>query len=78
MKEIAQAMELEISTYTDWVRAERKLAKSLRALIRWGWVAHDKRQNEKGHRFWYNAYWKTEIGRQSGGSSIFSLPQYLC
>jgi len=32
----------------------------LRQLPRWGWVASDRRQNEDGHRFWYNAYWKTE------------------
>lgn len=59
MKEIAQSMGLEISTHTDWIRAERRLARSLRALIKWGWVACDKRQSEEGHRFWYNAYWKT-------------------
>ena len=29
-------------------------------MARWGWVASDRRQNEDGHRFWYNAYWKTE------------------
>lgn len=65
MKEIAHAMGLEIATHTDWIRAERRLARSLRALIRWGWVARDKRQNEEGHKFWYNAYWKTDIEGQS-------------
>ncbi len=25
-----------------------------------GWVACDERQKEEGHKFWYNAYWKTE------------------
>jgi hypothetical protein len=63
MKEIARALGLEVATHTDWIRAERRLARSLRALIRWEWVAHDKRQNEVGHRFWYNAYWKTELAR---------------
>lgn len=63
MKEIANSMGLEISTYTDWIRAERSLARVLRALIKWGWVARDKRQNEEGHRFWYNAYWKIELMR---------------
>jgi predicted transcriptional regulator len=65
MKEIAQAIGLEISTHTNWIRAERRLARSLGALIRWGWVACDKRQSKIGHRFWYNAYWKTELANQS-------------
>jgi len=39
IKEIAQAMGLEISSYIDWVRAERRLVRALGALIRWGWVA---------------------------------------
>ena len=64
MKEIAQSMGMEVSTHTDWIRAERRLARSLRALIKWGWVARDKRQNEDGHMFWYNAYWKTELACQ--------------
>jgi hypothetical protein len=64
LKEIAQAMDLDISSYVDWIRAERRLASSLRALIRWGWVVCDRRQREDGHRFWYNAYWKTELAKQ--------------
>ncbi|MGD0954753.1 MAG: hypothetical protein ABR985_20610 [Methanotrichaceae archaeon] len=44
IKEIAQAMGLEISSYVDWVRAERRLVRALGALIRWGWVACDERQ----------------------------------
>jgi hypothetical protein len=55
IKEIAQAMGLEISSYVDWVRAERRLVRALGALIKWGWVAYDERQNEEGHKFWYNA-----------------------
>jgi hypothetical protein len=62
-KEIAQAMGLEISSYVNWVRAERRLIRALRALIKWGWVAYDKRQNEDGHRFWYNTYWKTKLAK---------------
>ena len=65
LKEIALAMGLEISSYTDWNRAERSLARSLRALAKWGWVAWDKRQREDGHRFWFKTYWKTEIAKQS-------------
>jgi hypothetical protein len=64
MKEIAHDLGLEIFTHTDWLRAERSLARVFRALIKWGWVAGDRRQRVDGHKFWYNAYWKTEIGRQ--------------
>jgi predicted transcriptional regulator len=63
IKEIAHDLGLETSTHTDWLRTERSLARVLRALIKWGWVARDKRQNEEGYRFWYNAYWKTELMR---------------
>ena len=62
-REIAQAMGLEISSYIDWVRAERRLIRALRALVKWGWVAYDKRQNEVGHKFWYNIYWKTDVAK---------------
>ena len=65
LKEIAEAMGLDIATYIDWIRVERRLSSSLRSLIRWGWVAYEQRQREDSHRFWYNAYWKTEIGKQS-------------
>ena len=61
MREIAEVMDLEMTSYIDWIRAERGLARSLRALIKWGWVACDRRQRENGHKFWYNAYWKTEL-----------------
>jgi len=61
LKEIAQAIGLDVTSYVDWIRAERRLASSLRSLIKWGWVACDRRQNEEGHKFWYNAYWKTEL-----------------
>ena len=64
LKDIAEAIGLATSSYTDWIRAERRLTRSLRALIRWGWVTCDKRQSENGHRFWYNVYWKTELAIQ--------------
>jgi hypothetical protein len=67
MKEIAQAMDLEISSYTDRIRIKRRLARSLRALIKWGWVNCDRRQKEEGHKFWYNAYWKTDLAKQAKG-----------
>ncbi len=53
-------MDLDITTYVDWIRVERRLSSSLRALARWGQVALERRQREEGQRFWYNAYWKTE------------------
>lgn len=59
LREIAQAMDLEIITYVDWIRAERRLSRSLRALIKWGWVAADKKKMDGGHKFWYNVYWRT-------------------
>ena len=70
IKVIAQAMGLEISSYVDWVMAERRLVMALSALIRWGWVAYDERQKEEGHKFWYNAYWKTELARTTASASL--------
>ena len=35
LKEIALAMELEMASYADWIRVERRLSSSLRALARW-------------------------------------------
>jgi len=67
LKEIAQDMELEMVSYADWIRVERRLSSSLRTLARWGFVALERRQREEGHKFWYNAYWKTKpTGRSSG------------
>ena len=60
LKEIAQDMELEMASYADWIRIERRLSSSLRALARWGYVDQERRQREEGHKFWYNAYRKTE------------------
>jgi predicted transcriptional regulator len=65
LKDIANEMGLDITTYVDWIRAERRLSSSLRALARWGLVALERRQRNDGHRFWYNAYWKTEFAAQS-------------
>ena len=60
LKEIANEMGLDITAYVDWIRVERRLSSSLRALARWGLVAWERRQREEGQRFWYNAYWKTD------------------
>jgi len=67
LKEIAIEMGLDISSYVDWVRVERRLSSSLRSLTRWGWVALERRQREEGHRFWYNAYWKTDLENGQDG-----------
>jgi hypothetical protein len=34
LKEIALAMELEMASYADWIRVERRLSSSLRPLAR--------------------------------------------
>ncbi len=57
----ANEMGLDITAYIDWIRVERRLSSSLRALARWGFVALERRQREEGHKFWYNAYWKTDL-----------------
>ena len=67
LREIARDMELEMASYADWIRVERRLSSSLRSLARWGFVDLEKRQREEGHKFWYNAYWKTEPAGRSGG-----------
>ncbi|MGV8175987.1 MAG: hypothetical protein ACP5OU_09825 [Methanothrix sp.] len=64
---IALAMELEMASYADWIRVERRLSSSLRALARWGFVAQERMEREEGNKFWYNAYWKTELVGRSGG-----------
>jgi predicted transcriptional regulator len=69
LKDIAETIGLATSTYTDWIRAERSLARVLRILIKWGWVYRARRQSENGHRFWYNAYWKTELAIQQEAAS---------
>ena len=43
--------------------AERPLVRALGALIKWGWVAFNEMQKKEGHKFWYNAYWKTELAK---------------
>ena len=50
LKEIALAMELEMATYADWIRVERRLSSSLRALARWGFVDLERRQREEGDK----------------------------
>jgi hypothetical protein len=51
IKEIARAMGWGISSYVDWVRAERRLVRALGALMKLGWVARGERQKEAGHGF---------------------------
>jgi len=63
LKEIASEIGLDITAYVDWIRVERRLSSSLRALARWGFVALKRRQRDEGQRFWYNAYWKTDSAK---------------
>ena len=65
IKEIARAMNLKITSHIDWIRVEQRLAKSLNALTRWGWVACDRRQQKTVPRLRYNAYWKTDLARHT-------------
>ena len=48
LREIAQTMELETSSYASWIQAERGLSSTLRKLIKWGLVACAIRQNVNG------------------------------
>lgn len=68
LKEIAQAMGLDISSHTDWIRTQRTLARVLGILIKWGLVAYDQRQSKEGRKLWHNAYWKTELAGRADGS----------
>jgi len=61
VKEIAQVMRLDTSSYTTWRKTERGLSNALRRLMKWGFVSSDRRQSSMGHKFWYNVYWRTEI-----------------
>ena len=61
LREIAQTMGLETSSYASWIKTERGLSSILRKLIKWGFVKCIRRQNINGHRFWYNIYWKNEM-----------------
>jgi hypothetical protein len=73
LEEIILAMKLEMVSYADWIRIESWLSGSLRALGRWGYVDKERRQREEGHRFWYNAYWKTEPTSGKGGPGVDAL-----
>ena len=61
LEDIALALGLDTSSYTALGRTKRQLSRTLRSLIKWGWVTYDIRQSENGHRAWHNAYWKTEL-----------------
>jgi predicted transcriptional regulator len=60
MKEIAQELRLDI-TDGKWFEVERSLYRTLKKLVRWGLVDYDYRQNTNGNRYWYNAYWKSNL-----------------
>ena len=65
MKEISLLRGLDISSYTTMGRTKRQLSRTLRSLIKWGWVACDRRQGKNGHKAWYNVYWKTELAKSA-------------
>jgi hypothetical protein len=60
LKEIAKALGMDTSTYADRIRVSRNLARVLRILIKWGWVACSRRQSVDGNKFWHNVYWRIE------------------
>jgi len=70
LKQIAQAMGLKISSYTDQMSAQRRLAKSMRTLIKWGWVKCERRQRKVIPKLWHNAYWKTELARNTQSNDL--------
>jgi len=56
----------------DYARTLKEIA-----LARWGYVDLERRQGEEGHRFWYNAYWKTKPARwnEASGPPAVSRPE---
>ena len=64
LKEIAEALGIDITRYADRIRISRNLARVLRILIKRGWVAYARRQSVDGNKFWHNVYWKTESAVQ--------------
>ncbi len=65
MEDIALALGLDISSYTAMGRTKHQLSRTLRSLIKWGWVAFDIRQSENGHRAWHNVYGQTELAESA-------------
>ncbi len=72
MREIAQAMGWDISSHAGWIREQRKLARILRILIKWGFAACDQRQEKEGRKFCHNVYWKTKLASRSEDSKILA------
>lgn len=60
LKMIARALSIDTPTYADRIRVSRNLARVLRILIKWGWVACSRRQRVDGNKFWHNVYWRIE------------------
>jgi hypothetical protein len=63
VKEIALALGLDTSLRADRIRNEQKMARILRKLARWGWVACDQRKRPKACKHRRNTYWKTELAK---------------
>jgi hypothetical protein len=59
--DIAHDLGLETCTYRDRMRVERDISRGLNRLVKWRWVARDRRQREEGYRLWYSIYWKTDL-----------------
>lgn len=53
-REIAQAMGLDVSSHTNWIRTQSTFARVLRILIKWCWASRDYRRDEIGKKFWHN------------------------
>jgi len=70
LRQIAQAMGLKISSYTDQMSVQRRLSRSLRTLIKWGWVKCERRQGKVIPKLWHNAYWKTELARNKHSNDL--------
>lgn len=70
LKEIALVMGLEISSYSDKIRIQRRLARSLRALMKWGWLDCGRRQRGVGHKFWHNAHRRTTLAGRTESATI--------
>ena len=70
LRQIAQAMGLKISSYTDQISVQRRLARSLRTLIKRGWVKCELRQGKAIPKLWHNAYWKTELARNKQSNDL--------
>jgi DNA-binding IclR family transcriptional regulator len=71
IKEIAQAMGIEITTHMDWVRTRAAVVRALGALVRWGWVACDERRGKRATKFGTISTGRRSWRSRSGGRSFY-------